>query len=469
MARVTLKPYSLKSMNKSDFQTLRQKYPIFSYESYTWKIDANRFHAQWNFINGEHKYQPSITLSLTSPSPKINKNAIDTLVFHLGLAEIFSYWKATISPKILIRAGVLTPEQVLWWEKLHLNGMGQFFYENHIDDFLDSFHWINKSSSPFSKISLDCTQKTNLVLLGGGKDSFVTSQLLTEHQQNIAGFSLNSTPVISRMKQEFCFQNLTIAERTIDPTLINLNSQGYLNGHTPFSSYLAFAGLLAAYLHGYQSVISSNEASSEEGNTILSGLSINHQYSKTLEFEKDFQSYLSDYFSSQISYFSLLRPLYELQISGIFSLYPKYFSSFRSCNIGQRSDAWCGNCPKCLSVYLLLSPYLEISQLNSIFGQDVLTNSKLLPIFQAMVENDKARPFECIGTRDETIVAAYLTLNKYGNNPPILLKYFQEKILPRYQGKLNLMTKDILTHFGDHTMPPNFSQFVKQALPIKLQ
>ncbi|KKU14331.1 MAG: hypothetical protein UX21_C0023G0006 [Microgenomates group bacterium GW2011_GWC2_45_8] len=453
----------------SDITELRQKYPVFSYDSYSWKIEMGNFHAAWNFVSGDRQFHPTIDIQLDKQVSLLDKSAIDTLVFSLGLAEIFSYWKATLSPTIIIKAGNLSQEQLTWWDKLNRNGMGQFFYENQIEDFVGSYHWESNSSKNHPSFDSHGSENTNLIMLGGGKDSAVSAQLLQERNITLTGFALNPTQAVSRLTQVLPFKHLISATRVIDPALLQLNHQGSPNGHVPFSAYLAFLATLVAYLHGFTSIIVSNEGSAEEENITYLGHKINHQYSKTLEFEHDFQTYLTRYLTSGISYFSLLRPLYELQIAGIFSRYPQFFAGFRSCNIAQKTDSWCGHCPKCLSVYLLLSPFLSAVELHTIFGHDLLASPDLLPIFCDMVEEGRTRPFECISTREETIVAANLTLPKYSTPLPVLLEYFRDHILPQRLSDLRDLTAKTLTHFGPHVMPREFVEIIRQALPITLQ
>jgi UDP-N-acetyl-alpha-D-muramoyl-L-alanyl-L-glutamate epimerase len=60
---------------------------------------------------------------------------------------------------------------------------------------------------------------------------------------------------------------------------------------------------------------------------------INHQYSKSEEFEYDFSDYVANYISPDIHYFSRLRQYSELEIARIFSEKgKKYFTTFSSCN-----------------------------------------------------------------------------------------------------------------------------------------
>ena len=128
--------------------------------------------------------------------------------------------------------------------------------------------------------------------------------------------------------------DVIVIQRTIDPLLLKFNSQGYLNGHTPFSAMLAFYTLLAAKLRGVCNIALSNEGSANEATVI--GLGVNHQYSKSLEFENDFREYVRQHISPAYNYFSLLRPLSELQIAMLFSRLDEFHEVFRSCNVGSK-------------------------------------------------------------------------------------------------------------------------------------
>src|SRR5262249_6836243 len=126
-----------------------------------------------------------------------------------------------------------------------------------------------------------------------------------------------------------------VVRRTLDPLLLELNRQGYLNGHTPFSALLAMVGLSCAELFDYDQVIVSNERSADEGNVSFLGAEINHQYSKTFAFETAIRRYAGAYLAPGISYFSILRPLFEIQVCRLFAGCPEYFRAFRSCNRDQ--------------------------------------------------------------------------------------------------------------------------------------
>ena len=71
-------------------------------------------------------------------------------------------------------------------------------------------------------------------------------------------------------------------KRTLDQNMLELNRQGYLNGHTPFSALVAFSGIMAARMAGLSYVALSNESSANE--STVKGSTVNHQYSKSFKF-----------------------------------------------------------------------------------------------------------------------------------------------------------------------------------------
>jgi hypothetical protein len=202
-----------------------------------------------------------------------------------------------------------------------------------------------------------------------------------------------------------------------------MNQQGFLNGHTPFSAYLAFLSVLVAELFGYREVVVSNERSSNEGNVDYLDSVINHQYSKTFKFEQDFAEYLSKYLITGVNYFSFLRPLYEIQIAALLTQFPETLSKFKSCNRNYKLNSKCGACPKCLAVYIMIFPFLEKGVISRIFQNDPFKNVENLDILKGLIGSGPHKPFECVGTYEETLVGLYLGLDKakaeYESLPPL--------------------------------------------------
>jgi len=215
--------------------------------------------------------------------------------------------------------------------------------------------------------------------------------------------------------------------REIDPQLIKLNQEGFLNGHTPFSALLAFYSLIAAYLSGRKDIILSNESSANEAT--VPGTNINHQYSKSLEFEKDFRDFVSGFISEEFNYFSFLRPISELQIAGLFAGMKNYHAGFRSCNVGSKTGSWCGHCPKCLFTFIILSPFLKPDELVEIFGKNLLEDLSLAHILEELTGIIEVKPFECIGTVDEVNLAFSVAKDMYPEDKmPALIRSYPQLV-----------------------------------------
>lgn len=449
---------------------LRKKHPQFIYEKFWFKIENSHLKIGFEFkIEPNIHFNPEILIENTNQSRlnSLDPKVINNLAFHLGLMEIPSYWKATCSPEIVIEAGSLTPEQIAWWEDLLINGLGQFFYTNQIDsrksDFLNIITMKNKK---LPKDESPLNQEKILVPVGGGKDSIVTLEILKEANKKINCLSLNPTPASTQIIDLAGCQNPIIVRREIDKTLLNLNQKGYLNGHTPFTAYIAFLSVFCGIIFDYGQIAISNERSANEGNLTWKGLKINHQYSKSFEFEKKFQEYAQKYLTSDIHYFSFLQPLHEIQIAKLLTQYPNYFSIFRSCNKNQKTNSWCNECPKCLSSFIILAPFLEEKDLKKIFGQNLFEKESLLPILKELLGEEGFKPFECVATIKEILVAIYLTLKNYQGHLPLLLQFFKEKILPKYPS-LETNSVELLQSWNqENNLPKQLAKILKSKIQL---
>lgn len=309
--------------------------------------------------------------------------------------------------------------------------------------------------------------------VGGGKDGAVTLELLKETNIKLRPFLLNPKKEQRDVLEAAGIKNPVIVERTIDPKLLELNRKGYLNGHTPFSAYLAFLTTLAAALFGYKYIALSNEESSNEGNLRYLGKTINHQYSKTYEFEENFREYCEIYLSPDIEYFSFLRPLSELQIAKIFARYPQYFPAFLSCNTAHKTYSgtkhpertWCKTCPKCLFVFAILYPFVPSQTLVETFGGNLFENPALIPLMQELTGEKRFKPFECVGTAKESIAAFFLSAKKAEREDgelPGLLVYFKKRILPRRKNIAKTAARILSSWNRRHFLPAQFEDILKK-------
>lgn len=412
-----------------EFNELREKYPQFIYESFEILPEDGKLKIYFNFSLGDIKFRPEVTFPDISKKrlEDIDTKALSNLVFNLGLVEMISYWKATCSPEIIIRAGYLNTDQITWWKDLLIKGLGEFFYQNQINFAKEDLVKITVDSDRHFPVFNEHLHDRSLILVGGGKDSAVTLEKLLG--KNDICLLLNPTQAAKAIAEVGGCESPLYIGRKIDPKLLELNSQGYLNGHTPFSAYLAFLSTLATALYDYKNIVVSNESGSSEGNVEFHGQIVNHQYSKSFEFEKKFRNYCQKYLSAQTNYYSYLRNLNELEIARQFAAMEKYHQIFRSCNRGSKMGGiWCGECSKCLFAYLILYPFLG-DKLKEIFGKDLLNDKNLTPIMEELLQMPgKFKPFECVGTKEEVEYALFLSVLKSAPKIPELVKKYQDKI-----------------------------------------
>ncbi|MDO8487591.1 MAG: hypothetical protein Q7S45_04805 [Candidatus Curtissbacteria bacterium] len=418
-------------MNRnSGVKILREKYPVFEYSSFSYKKKAKSLVISFLFkIRPDIVFEPVLEIKNVD-----NFENIENFIFHLGLIEMLSYWKVTCSPLIKIKAGSLNQKQINWWKNLLIKGLGEFFYQNDIDFKEEDFVRIESAGKKLFQYDKVGHKDRYLILNGGGRDSVVSLEFLKELKKQTKILMLNPTQAQLAVTRVSGVDNPIIVKREIDKRLLDLNQKGYLNGHTPFSAYLSFLSILCSKLFDYKYIISSNERSSNEGNLEFKGEKINHQYSKSFEFEKSFRQYAKENLSDDIEYLSLLRPLYEIQISRIFSNYKQYFGAFKSCNRGQKTNSWCGKCPKCLSIFISLYPFVGEGQAEIIFGKNLYKDTDLVGLLGEISGEGENKPFECVGTFEEILTGLYLSSKKAGEQLKELplLEFAVSEILPKY-------------------------------------
>lgn len=360
------------------------------------------------------------------------KSILNNLMLILGI----SYWKLYCPKEIIIESNFLTKEQANFWNTVYAKGLGEFFYKNKID-----FHGLIQFPSVEKTDVLPVSfprQNRSLLLLGGGKDSIVAAELLKEENRDFDLLTVGTSAIQQEVSNAIGKKPIVI-KRELDPKLFDLNKQkGSYNGHVPISVVYAFLGLMASILYDYRFIIVGNEKNANYGNATYLGEVINHQWSKSEEFEKLFQQYVQNFITSDASYSSILRNLNELEVTKEFIKYPKYFSVFSSCNRNfkisapLRSDElrrgkWCGKCAKCLFVFTLLSAFLPKKEVLGIFGNNLFEDESLLSLLKELLGLKDVKPFECVGTPEEVASALSEIAKKGEFKETPLMRFFLNK------------------------------------------
>lgn len=454
--------------NLENFISKRNTYPLFVYNGYEIEENETEIFIKYDFeIVGLSHFNPTWTFKKENEFSieKLGSVFFNNMIFNLGMVELVSYWKLTCSPKIIIKCARLDETQIKWWEKLYLNGLGEFLYTNGIYDYLIKNNVKLMQMECDSKYGYEATfieskLNGNLIPVGGGKDSVVTLELLRNYKENNTCYIVNPRGASTSTAKIAGYEEFYAPKRTLDQNMLNLNKEGYLNGHTPFSAILAFSSYIAAIILNKKYIVLSNESSANEPN--VEGTNINHQYSKSLKFENDFRFYCRKYLCKNgPEYFSLLRPWSEWRIVKEFVKYTKYFKDFKSCNVGSKQDIWCENCPKCLYVYIMLSAFLDKEDISKIFNSNMLDNENLKQIFEGLISQNEDKPFECVGTKEEINLSINMFLRK--NNGNYIPKLFRD-YMPMSEDNFKSLLYEYNHKFDtNNNVPEEFIKVLKEV------
>ena len=410
--------------NQQQYDQLRNTYSYFSYRSFKVIHEKYQHTVRFHFtLADKFHFYPVLIFPKNTFYNELSASQWNLLAFHAGMVEVVSYWKAACPPALYIEPYELNAEQSGWWKKLYFHGLGEFFHQNGIETSIDDFMVVeNKSNAQLPQPGTLPDNNKVIVPVGGGKDSAVTLELLKEGGYEIFPMAINARPAILETIENagLSREKFIQVTRQIDPQLLELNDSGFLNGHTPFSAVVAFTTAIAASLAGIRHIALSNESSANEAT--IPGTKINHQYSKSFEFEQDFRKYSKTWLNNDLNYFSFLRPLSELQIGKLFSQLKHHHYSFKSCNRGSKENVWCGECSKCLFTAIILGPYMSRGQQKKIFGKDILNDISLKPVFDQLAGIAPEKPFECVGTIDEVKTSISEIKKRWEKPLPALIK-----------------------------------------------
>ena len=242
--------------------------------------------------------------------------------------------------------------------------------------------------------------------IGGGKDSMVLIEATKSRRPRL--FAVNPHPLVVDLASQTGL-DMIVVRRRLDPVLAVLNESGALNGHVPITAIISLMAVVGSFLYGYDSIAMAVERSASEETVSVDGVPVNHQYSKSLEFERLLQGLVATRIDPGLTYGSALRPYSELAIARTFARLTGYHGTFCSCNSAFRQsagteDRWCGHCPKCRFVALMLAPFLDRGALTDIIGRDLFADPAQIEGFAALM-SDRDKPFECVGERRESAAA----------------------------------------------------------------
>lgn len=392
----------------------------------------------------------------------IDLDVIDTFLFNLHIALGISYYKAFPTNNLIVKSWKLNWKQIKFWEKFYKNWLWEFLYINNINPY-NLFNFIVDSDKNYTRKDIEISDKY-LIPLWWWKDSLVTIDYFEKGDIDFDLYVFWKIDLIKENCSKIIWKDILLTKRKISENLIDLNKNWNYNWHVPITWIIAFVMITVWYIYDYKNLVLSNEKSANSWNTIWKWFEINHQYSKSLEFEEDFNSYIKENISKNINYFSFLRWFYEVNIARKFvNNCKKYYKAFSSCNNNFKIDEknrlkekiWCNSCPKCVFVFIILRPYLSKNEVLEIFWEDLFYNKKLENIFLELWWLLWIKPLECVWETEEVIYSLYKSYDLYKNdNIPDILKIFNDKILSQKSKKYFDWLEIFFTEVSDDDLIP---------------
>ena len=376
-----------------------------------------------------------------------------------------SYYKAGVPKDIVVVGEPLDVATARFLDQVYLHGLAEFAYQNKLDlrDRIRFPHGaVEAASAPALKLS-----RRTLVPIGGGKDSLVSVEMLKRMGEPATAVWVGDSALIAACAQRTRLPMLNL-KRRLAPELFEYNRLGAYNGHIPVTAINSAILLCAAILYGFDAIAFSNERSASEATLEYDGQLVNHQWSKSLDFERALREHVASHIAADLDYFSLLRPWSELAVASAFAREARYDDVFSSCNRNFRirgekpADRWCGLCPKCHFVFLALAPFVAKPRLLNIFGHNLLDDAALAPGFDALLEYREHKPFECVGEGRESRAAMHALSLRPEWREDALIARFAEEIAPQLDTS-DLKLAPLLAPSAEHFLPLRLQRLLHEA------
>ncbi|MCY7312145.1 MAG: endonuclease domain-containing protein [Pseudoxanthomonas sp.] len=411
----------------------KDKVSVFRYVSCALDVDTGVARLVYAFDDGPELVEtvsfPGAPFALDGARAAAVLQALRLLHLVAGV----SYYKAAVPEEIRLDSYTIDAATAGLLQDVFVHGLGEFAYRNDLK--LGDRIRFPAASPPLAAAPTLGLRQHALVAIGGGKDSLVSIEALRAAGVAQTVSWIGNSQLIAACAAHTGLPNLNI-DRRIAPELFEMNRQGAWNGHIPVTAVNSAILVVAALLQGVDQVVFSNERSASYGSLIPGSGEVNHQWSKGWAFEQAFARHLQSHVAADLNYFSLLRALSELAVARQFSKSDRYDAHFSSCNrnfhiLGERPvNRWCGVCPKCHFVFLALAPFMPKPRLVGIFGRNLLDDPAQAAGYDALLEFQDHKPFECVGEGRESRAAMAALAERPEWKEDALLARFIRQIRP---------------------------------------
>ncbi len=392
--------------------------------------------------------------------------AVERALRLLHLITGVSYYKAAVPHEIRIDSYSIDADTAAFLETIYVNGLGEFAYRNGLNLHGRIKFPHGETAAPAAPVL--GLREHALVAIGGGKDSLVSIEALRALDVAQTVTWIGGSQLIRACAERTGLPTLNIG-RALAPQLFDYNREGAWNGHIPVTAVNSAIVVLAALLHGVDQVVFSNERSASYGSLIEGTGEVNHQWSKGWAFESALGDYIQREIAADLHYYSLLRPLSELAVARQFTRTDRYDAHFSSCNrnfhiLGERpANRWCGVCPKCHFVFLALAPFMPKPRLMGIFGRNLLDDTAQTGGYDALLEFQDHKPFECVGEGRESRAAMAALAGRPEWREDALVERFAQEIRPQLD-EAELRIEPLLVIDDEQRIPPRLWERLRAHL-----
>ena len=351
---------------------------------------------------------------------------MENIYFHIAAFDVNKV--ASLRPDILDWgpfSHLATPEFCDFWKYIFHKIWAQWRWENE-DPYYQGPNFTPTANQPTPPACEITPGKVDLLqFCGGGKDSLVAIKLLERGELPFDSFTYSSScyglanpqhdllGTLLKQGTPQAVRRQWIFDDFLDSPVLrlykNIPTENLTAAETPSS---VFAALPYALQHGYTYLSLGHERSADTGQVFWeeTGEDVNHQWGKSFEAETLLNSYIQEHLASNVSYFSILKAIYDVLIFNLLRTDIDLLGYAHSCNI---EKPWCKKCPKCAYVWLSYMAWLPTEKVDAVFGNanlfDLEENQETF--IQLLGQTDRL-PFECIGQEGESQLAFQLCRQK---------------------------------------------------------
>ncbi|MEP7241777.1 MAG: hypothetical protein ABI697_12900 [Devosia sp.] len=431
-------------------------------------FDAVAGVADFRYALGSHRFVERLTFPAGCDPDAAGSVAFARLLDLTAIVLGVSYFKLR-APLTIDIERPLGPAGMDFALDVYSNGLGEFYARNNLNHFGRI-----RIEAPLDRVRAHPSpllRDRALLPIGGGKDSLVSLELLEAAGVDFTPFAVNAKgPILGSVERSG--RTPLYVHRRLDPEMLRLSGgPGYLNGHVPSTAINSMIAALTAMLFSYNRIILSNERSASEGNAFHDGREVNHQYSKSLDFEARIAGVLAEATGGALGYFSLLRPYSEARIASLFARQTRFDDVFSSCNrnfrlTGNDGPLWCGECPKCHFTFLILAPVMDKSRLLGIFGKNLLDIGANERSFRELTGLAGQKPWECVGEIEEAAACLYALTGNPDWDSAAVVKALRDDLLGQYgRPRLVAALADLMVDSAEHHIPPALAERIAPHAP----